>query len=142
MNQDKDRSSEVRQIPYMPGVHHNTQYVSINLREMLYIRRMYGLFWGHVMTERDSGFEGRGYYTEVFEVPRRHLPKPSKLKQRYNTWGTFLQGLEWNFQDGTRHFTEKQLPHIAEAVNMAVVYFTDIYPDFLPEEQAYQIEFV
>ena len=142
MNYHDDLSNTVKEIPYMPGVHHNTQYVSINIRDMLYIRRMYSLFWGHVMTEAECGFEGRGFYTEVFEVPRKHLPKPSKLNQRYNTWGSFLQGLEWNFEDGTRHFTEKQLAGIEEAVNMAVVYFSDMYPDFLPEESAHQIKFV
>lgn len=142
MNQITDLSNTTQQIHWMPGVVHNTQYVSINPKQFRYIRDIYRLFLDHVKQNQYQDAQGRGMYELIYNTPQTHLPKPSRLKQRYNTWASFLLGLEKNFATGTRHFTERQLPGIQEAVNMAVVYFTDLYPDVESEHSAYQIEFV
>jgi len=80
--------------------------------------------------------------TWFFDTPQDHLPRPSKkakLKTQYNTWASFLQGVDSNFDEGTDDFSLKQLEYVVEAVNMAVKYFSNKWIDFEPQVQANRV---
>jgi hypothetical protein len=100
------------------------------------------MFYGHIIAHSDINADQKGLYQWFFNTPQDHLPKPSKrakLKTQYNTWATFLQGVEHNFIDGTDDFSLKQLEQVVEAVNMSVNYFNDLWPDFEPNTAANRV---
>ena len=119
-------------IYYTLGVKLKTsRYINISRSHRDYLRYVYSLLWGHVKTYRDDSEFGRHMYYKMFVEYPEDLPKPTKGKQRKNTWGTFLQGIEHNFlYAGTQDFTVKQLEHVIHIVNIAVEYFRVGYPDF------------
>jgi hypothetical protein len=114
-------------------------YAKMNDLDKDYLRYMYSMFYGHILDQKDTDAEQRGLYTWFFNTPQDHLPRPSKrakVKTQYNTWASFLQGVEHNFLDGTDDFSLKQLEYVVEAVNMSVKYFNDRWPDFEPNTSA------
>jgi hypothetical protein len=114
-------------------------YAKMNDLDKDYLRYMYSMFYGHILDQKDTDAEQRGLYTWFFDTPQDHLPRPSKrakVKTQYNTWASFLQGVEHNFLDGTDDFSLKQLEYVVEAVNMSVKYFNDRWPDFEPNTSA------
>lgn len=117
-------------------------YAKMNSLDKDYLRYMYSMFYGHILDQRDFDAEQRGLYTWFFDTPQDHLPKPSKkakVKTQYNTWASFLHGVEHNFLEGTDDFSLKQLEHVVEAVNMSVNYFSERWVDFEPLVQANKV---
>ena len=140
MNQHFDTPEE-QYIYYVNGHRHDkTQYVDIKPEDLAYIRYMYSMLWGHILEYRDTSTFAEEMYIQFFVKPDPDLPRPARLKAKYNTWATFLQGIEHNFvYNNTKNLTEKQLPHVIKAVNLAVEYFTVAYRDFDPNMQAYPV---
>ena len=124
--------------------HKNVQYVKIQPNDLDYMRYMYSMLWGHIEAYKNYDNDQRHLHLWFFGVEQPHLPKPTKLKHRqYNTWGTFLQGIEHNFlYNNTRDLTTKSLEGLEEAVNMSVQYFTSKWQDFEPNQEAPQIKLV
>ena len=133
--------AEPQNIYYVNGYLHNrTQYVDIKQDDLLYIRYMYSMLWGHILEYKDTSPFAQEMYIQFFVKPDPDLPRPSRLKSKYNTWATFLQGIEHNFvYEGTKNLTDKQLPHVIKAVNLAFEYFTEAYPEFDPNMNAYPV---
>lgn len=133
-----------REVLYQFGHMHNTQYITLDPGEQAHIREMLELFLGHIYYRAGASDFDDTAYDMVFNQPVKDLPKPDfkRTGKRYNTWDSFLTGVEQNFKNGTRDFSAKQLPHIAEAYNMAVIYFTQHYPEFEPSMQVRPIKFV
>lgn len=114
-------------------------YAKMNADDRDYLRYMYSMFWGHILEHCNTDKDQRELYDWFFNKPQTHLPKPSKIakvKTKFNTWGSFLQGVEHNFLNGTEDFSLKQLEHVVEAVNMSVQYFSTKWVDFEPQTQA------
>ena len=133
--------AEPQTIFYMNGHKHNdVQYITMPDRDLAYMRYMYSMLWGHILEYRDASPFANEMYLQFFVKPDKDLPRPSRLKSKYNTWATFLQGIEHNFlYEGTKNLTAKQLPHVVKAVNLAVEYFTQAYPDFDANMNAYAV---
>jgi hypothetical protein len=102
------------------------------------------MFYGHVKAFKDDSDQQNLFYKQFFFCDQPDLPRPTRGKKGgYNTYASFLKGLEDNFElTGTRDFTVKQLPHVVQICNMAYNYFTDMYPDFEPNTSIYRVNMV
>lgn len=127
-------------IPYKLKVLPTITYAKMKKSDRDYLRYMCSMLWGHIKANKDLNPEQYGLYNWFVNSDQKKLPKPSKksnLNRKYNTWSTFIQGVEHNFlYDQTEDYSLKQLEHIVEAVNMAVEYFTTTWQDFEPQYQA------
>ena len=132
-------------IYYRKGKKHNTaQYITLDSGHQEYLRWCYSMFYGHVKAfQDDSPFQAE-FYKQFFYCDQKDLPRPTRGKKgAYNTYASFLEGLEDNFElTGTRDFTEKQLPHVVQICNMAYNYFTGKFEDFLPNSTIYIVNMV
>lgn len=140
---NKHFPAEDRVIAYKQKRLPTITYAKMNSDDRDYLRYMYSMFYGHIMANCNIDAEQRGLYTWFFDTPQDHLPKPSKIakvKTKYNTWASFLQGVEHNFLNGTEDFSLKQLECVVEAVNMSVNYFNDKWADFEPHVQANRVK--
>ena len=137
--------AEERVIAYSQKRLPTITYAKMHRDDRDYLRYMYSMFYGHLIAHCNTNADQKGLYQWFFNTPQDHLPKPSKrakLKTQYNTWATFLQGVEHNFIDGTDDFSLKQLEQVVEAVNMSVKYFNDRWPDFEPNTSANYVKFL
>jgi len=119
------------------------QYVKFSRADQEYLRYMYSMLYGHIVEYRYTSTDQSALFDWFFTENQTHLPRPTKLSGRiYNTWGTFLEGLEDNFESGTTNFTTKHLKGVEEIVNYAVDYFTIAHSDFEPNEEAPRIKMI
>ena len=119
------------------------QYVKFTRRDQEYLRFMYSMLYGHIVEYKNANSDQAALYDWFFTEPQTHLPRPTRISGKlYNTWATFLEGLEDNFESGTTNFTTKHLKGVEEAVNYAVEYFTNVHADFEPNEQAPKVTIV
>lgn len=124
-------------------LYNKVQYVKFTRRDQEYLRYMYSMLYGHIKEYKNLNPEQRGLYNWFFTEDQKHLPRPTRIKGKvYNTWATFLEGLEDNFATGTDNFTTKHLEGVQEAVNFAVEYFTNVHSSFEPMEQAPTVNIV
>jgi hypothetical protein len=137
--------TEPLKIYYRKGKKHNTaQYITLDASHQEYLRWCYSMFYGHVKEFKNASDTQTEFYKQFFFCDQPDLPRPTRGKKgAYNTYATFLEGLEDNFvKTGTRDFTVKQLPHVVQICNMAYNYFTDMYPDFEPNTSIYRVNMV
>jgi len=137
--------TEPLKIYYRKGKKHNTaQYITLDASHQEYLRWCYSMFYGHVKAFKDENPFQSEFYKQFFFCDQKDLPRPTRGKKgAYNTYASFLEGLEDNFElTGTRDFTEKQLPHVVEICNMAYNYFTGKHEDFLPNDTIYIVNMV
>jgi hypothetical protein len=135
---------EPLKIYYRKGKQHNTaQYITLDSGNQQYLRWCYSMFYGHVKAFKDQSPFQTAFYQEFFFKEQKSLPRPTRTKKGYNTYASFLEGLEDNFElTGTKHFTAKQLPHVYEVCNMAYNYFTGRHEDFEPNASIYQVKMI
>ena len=130
---------ENKKVYYRKGKKHNTaQYITLDAGHQAYLRWCYSMFYGHVKAFKDDTPFQMEFYKQFFYCDQKDLPRPTRTKKGYNTYASFLEGLEDNFElTGTRDFTAKQLPHVVDICNMAYNYFTGKHEDFLPGTSIY-----
>lgn len=120
-------------------------YAKMDPDDQAYLRYMYSMLYGHVKEYKTSTQTQRLLYNHFFNNVQKSLPKPSKNSGigKYNTWATFLEGLEHNFNcTDTKDFSTKQIEHVEDIVNQAVDYFTIAHPDFEPTVQAPNVKLI
>ena len=123
-----------RTIEYSLG--HNTgttQYITIKWRrDELLLREISRAFLDHARINKDNNADQRYIYDEVYNKPNKDLPKPDFKRTgiKYNTYASFVNGIEDNFADTTRHYTIKQWPHVIDIANIAVEYFNNVHPSY------------
>jgi len=104
---------------------------------------MYSMLYGHIKEYKNTSPSQAGLYKWFFEEPQTQLPRPTRISGKiYNTWATFLEGLEDNFESGTSNYTTKHLKGVEEAVNYAVEYFTNVHADFQANDEAPKINII
>ena len=131
-------------IYYKKGKKYNSaQYVNIDAGHQEYLRWCYSMLYGHVKEYRKDNTFQRELYNQFFFAKQDDLPYPTRAKRgSFNTYATFLEGLEDNFEQGTKDFTVKQLPHVVEVCNIAYNYFNSKHTDFLPNATIYVVDMV
>lgn len=120
-------------------------YAKMSNSDRDYLRGMCITLLEHIEQHKDSTQNQRMLYNWFFSNVQKKLPKPSKTSGigKFNTWATFIQGMEHNFENtGTEDYSMKQLEHVEEVVNMAVDYFTVAHPDYEPTLQAPYVELI
>lgn len=130
---------------YRKGKKHNTaQYITLDAGHQDYLRWCYSMFYGHVKASKADSPFNMEFYKQFFFCEQKGLPRPTRAKKgSYNTYASFLEGLEDNFElTGTRDFTEKQLPHVVDICNMAYNYFTGKHEDFEPNATIHVVDLV
>lgn len=130
-------------IYYRKGKKHNTaQYMVLDNSHQTYLRWAYSMLYGHIKHFKDENTFQKQLYLQFFFCEQKDLPRPTRLKRGYNTYASFLEGLEDNFATGTRNFTAKQLPHLETIANMAYNYFTGPHADWEPNIEIHQVDLV
>lgn len=136
--------SEEYNMYYQNGkLYKKVQYVKFSKQDQEYLRYMYSMLYGHIKQYRNASADQTALYNWFFTENQTHLPRPTRISGKiYNTWATFLEGLEDNFASGTTNFTTKHLKGVEEIVNYAVDYFTIAHPDFEPNNEAPKINMI
>jgi hypothetical protein len=131
---------KTKTIVYRYGINTGTtQYVKISRSDELFLREICKTFLEHVKINKDNNAIQKQLYSETFIQSQKDLPKPDFKRTgiKYNTYASFINGMEENFGDSTRNYTLKQWPHVIDIANIAVNYFNVIHPQFfgraLPE---------
>lgn len=131
---------KTKTIVYRAGISTGTtQYVKISRGDELFLREICKVFLEHVKINRENNAIQKQMYTETFIQSQPDLPKPDFKRTgiRHNTYASFINGMENNFNDNTRNYTLKQWPHVIDIANIAVNYFNVMHPQFfgkaLPE---------
>ena len=109
-----------------------TQYITIKWRrDELLIRELCRAFIDHVRINKDNNADQSYIYKEVYEKDN-NLPTPDfkRTGLKFNTYATFINGIEDNFAENTRHYSLKQWPHVIDIANIAVEYFNNIHPKY------------
>jgi hypothetical protein len=121
-------------IHYRLGVNTGTtQYINIRSRsDELHLRKMCKSFIEHVRMNKDNNHYQKELYREVVSMPNKNLPRPRKeiAGISVNTYASFIDGIEKNFESGTVNYTEKQWDHVIDIANIAVNYFNDVHPTY------------
>jgi hypothetical protein len=124
-----------RVIRYRLGKNTGTaQYVNIrSVGDEKYLREIYKMFLEHIRINRNNNADQINFYNQVYVAGDPALPKPDfrRTGLKANTWESFLNGLEDNFDAGTMHYTTKQWPHVIDCVNIAIGYFNNLHPHVL-----------
>ena len=125
--------TKTRTVIYRLGVNTGTtQYVKISRSDELFLRELCKVFLEHIKINRDNNSIQKQMYTETFVQSQQDLPKPDFKRTgiRFNTYASFINGMEENFGDNTRNYTLKQWPHVIDIANIAVNYFNVMHPGF------------
>lgn len=110
----------------------SVQYINIHRRrDEIDIRTTCKEFLVHVQINRDNNQFQRNMYNRVFVEKDTSLPRPTKeIEHRdVNTIASFIDGIERNFEEGTRNYTTKQWEHVIEIANIAIEYFNVAHPN-------------
>jgi hypothetical protein len=122
------------EIIYRLGVNTGTtQYINIrSRRDELHIRKLCKSFIEHVRMNKDNNHYQKQLYREVVSTPNTNLPRPRKdiAGISVNTYASFIDGIEKNFESGTVNYTEKQWDHVIDIANIAINYFNDVHPTY------------
>ena len=122
------------EIIYRLGVNTGTtQYINIRSRsDELHIRKLCKSFIEHVRMNKDNNHYQKQLYREVVSTPNTNLPRPRKdiAGISVNTYASFIDGIEKNFESGTVNYTEKQWDHVIDIANIAINYFNDVHPTY------------
>ncbi len=109
-----------------------TQYIKIKFRrDELLLREVCRAFIDHVRINKDNNADQSYIYNEVYRKDNK-LPKPDfkRTGLKYNTYASFINGIEDNFAENTRNYTLKQWPHVIDIANIAVEYFNNLHPKY------------
>lgn len=121
-------------VKYSYGVNTGTtQYINIRSRsDELHIRKLCKSFIDHIRMNKDNNSYQQQLYKEVIQDPNKNLPSPRKDIEgiSVNTYASFIDGIEKNFENGTINYTLKHWPHVIEIANIAINYFNDIHPTY------------
>jgi hypothetical protein len=97
-----------REIYYSMGVNTgSTQYINIWRRnDELFIREVCKAFIESVRINKDNNAVHKQFYKEVFQDAQSSLPKPDRKRTglTHNTYASFVNGIEENFEKGTRNY--------------------------------------